>query len=177
MQCAICRHGDLEDGSVTVVLKRGEATDAWLDSKNWKRGGAWVNVVTSSLRGRRWDQSAVPAIASPKTTLPPARQRWHKTTDTSPSGKEWGWVCGLLESGSPPEHVYYRCSSGLVCDAATTPLDTLAEPFNGALERTGTARAGSALRRSSELLDRSRPQKVGLRWWSVAIDNRGPHRC
>lgn len=26
MDCAICRHGTLEDGSVTVVLERGEAT-------------------------------------------------------------------------------------------------------------------------------------------------------
>ncbi len=26
MECSICRHGDLEDGSVTVVLERGEAT-------------------------------------------------------------------------------------------------------------------------------------------------------
>ena len=26
MECAICRHGALEGGSVTVVLERGEAT-------------------------------------------------------------------------------------------------------------------------------------------------------
>ncbi len=26
MECAICRHGTLEDGRVTVVLERGEAT-------------------------------------------------------------------------------------------------------------------------------------------------------
>ncbi len=26
MECAICRHGALEDGSVTIVLERGEAT-------------------------------------------------------------------------------------------------------------------------------------------------------
>jgi RepB DNA-primase N-terminal domain len=104
--------------------------------KNWKRGGAWVNVVASSLRGRRWDPSAVPSIASPETAKAPARQRWHKTTDTSPSGKEWGWVCGLLESGCPPEHVYFRLLERACIRRGYDTPRYARRTFQRALERT-----------------------------------------
>lgn len=73
--------------------------------KNWKRGGVWVNVVEASHRSRRWapragdDQPLLGARGDSPTRGP---------TDTSPSGVEWGWVCGLLEAGLPPRHAYYR---------------------------------------------------------------------
>ena len=85
--------------------------------KNWKRGGNWVNVLASTLHCRRWDPYVVPSITASTTgpspavaatkTDPPSRHR-QASTDTSPSGREWGWVCGLLESGCPPERVYVR---------------------------------------------------------------------
>lgn len=77
--------------------------------KNWKRNGTWVNVLVASHRQRRWIPRAgdvplqgVDAVLaqSNKATSPP--------NDTSPSGVEWGWVCGMLEAGLPPHYAYYR---------------------------------------------------------------------
>ncbi|MCP4545490.1 MAG: hypothetical protein GY835_03355 [bacterium] len=77
--------------------------------KNWKRNGTWVNVLAATLHGRRWDPSIMPSFGSTEKAPPaPSRRRRRSTTDTTPSGKEWGWVCGLLEAGSPPELVYVR---------------------------------------------------------------------
>lgn len=74
--------------------------------KNWKRGGPWVNVLVASHHGRRWDATAVPTVsAADNSSVTECRRR---STDSSPSGREWGWVCGLLESGCPPERVYLR---------------------------------------------------------------------
>ena len=73
--------------------------------KNWKRRGTWVNVRTASHAGRRWDPSVVPSLGeNPPSPSGPRR----RATDTSPSGREWGWVCGQLEAGKPPELVYVR---------------------------------------------------------------------
>jgi len=79
--------------------------------KNWKRGGTWVHVLAASQHGRAWD----PAIALPDpqprhTSLSrPKSPAPHPTRpDTSPSGREWGWVCGLLEAGYSPSIVYAR---------------------------------------------------------------------
>ena len=35
-------------------------------------------------------------------------KRRRKSADSSPSGREWAWVCGQLENGCPPERVYVR---------------------------------------------------------------------
>jgi len=109
--------------------------------KNWKRGGAWVNVVATSLQSRRWDPSAVPTIASSEPGTPPATRRRQKSTDTTPSGREWGWVCGLLENGCPPERVYVRLLEQAClrrgCDGPRYARRTLQR----ALERTGRAAA------------------------------------
>ena len=77
--------------------------------KNWKRSGAWVNIVALSWH-RSWDPT--PALAagrrqptlrrSPVASLPSAGR------DTSPSGREWAYACGLLENGRDPEAVYQR---------------------------------------------------------------------
>jgi hypothetical protein len=78
--------------------------------KNWKRNGPWVNVVAASCNLRRWLPRAgndKPFFGAGSAPLPcfgePSR-----TTDTSPSGVEWGWVCGMLEAGLPPHLAYYR---------------------------------------------------------------------
>lgn len=89
--------------------------------KNWKRGGTWVNVLDASRHGRRWDPTAAVPISriekmrSP-TSRPDARRpdaRGADTPrlgepDTSPSGREWGWVCTLLEKGFAADVVYAR---------------------------------------------------------------------
>ena len=114
--------------------------------KNWKRGGTWVNVVGSSLHCRRWDPNAVPAIAA-KTTGPPHAIATTRTgapgrcrqgpTDTSPSGREWGWVCGLLESGCPPEHVYVRLLEQACIRRGRDAPRYARRTLQRALERTG----------------------------------------
>ena len=118
--------------------------------KNWKRGGCWVNVLASPFDCRRWHPNAVPAIAAKTTgpqhaitatrTGPPSRRR-RVSTDTSPSGREWGWVCGLLESGCDPQRVYVRLLEQSCirrgCDAPRYARRTLRR----ALERTGHAAA------------------------------------
>ena len=71
--------------------------------KNFKRGGVWVNVLLSTLRNRPW----TPQLDGPHAgghALPP--RTTSSATDTSGSGREWGWVCGLLESGCNPDDVY-----------------------------------------------------------------------
>jgi hypothetical protein len=77
--------------------------------KNWKRGGVWVNVLSSSRRGRSWcpsvlaiaqncekDKVKKPNAASSDQDNPNQRS---SGCDTSESGAEWGWVCGMLEAG------------------------------------------------------------------------------
>ena len=99
---AQCIHSDL--GSIS-----GEHLGRLAGFKNWKRDGSWVNVLATSHRGRRWDPSAVPVLCKTEKKPPePSRGRRRASTDTTPSGREWGWVCGLLEAGSSPYLVYAR---------------------------------------------------------------------
>ena len=77
--------------------------------RNWKRSGVWVQLVATSWLDA-WDPT--PALADPS---PPAvLQRPRPTSlpgtrpDRSPSGLEWGWVCGLLELGCDTDEVYRR---------------------------------------------------------------------
>ncbi len=78
--------------------------------KNWKRSGVWVNTVASSVT-RPWDptpglrESARPGAA--RSRRQPFSAPRHGT-DTSPSGQDWAWTCGLLESGHDPGSVYHR---------------------------------------------------------------------
>ena len=76
--------------------------------KNWKRNGVWVNVLEAPRRNRPW----TPQLAE----INPRKPRLAESsgvvsagsTDSSPSGREWGWVCGLLEAGCDPSVVYHR---------------------------------------------------------------------
>jgi len=72
--------------------------------KNWKRGGVWVNVVRVSDRPPL-PLSVVdrdePGGCSPRSAPSSASGRG----DTSPSGRDWAWVCASLERGDAPERV------------------------------------------------------------------------
>jgi hypothetical protein len=79
--------------------------------KNWKRGGTWVNVLDASLRGRRWCPILQMPVQHPDRDRPVASARDlidSQTTgfDSSESGTEWGWVCGLLEAGFDENSVF-----------------------------------------------------------------------
>ena len=93
-----------------VASTSGEHLGRLAGFKNWKRGGTWVNVVEASHRRRRWVPRA--GDAAPLLGVEPAPEstgdQTSCSTDTSPSGVEWGWVCGMLEAGLPPRETYYR---------------------------------------------------------------------
>jgi hypothetical protein len=75
--------------------------------KNWKRGGTWVNVLAASRHGRPWDPAAA-LISRTERMRSPAGRPEPGRPDASASGREWGWVCGQLEAGCPPDIVYAR---------------------------------------------------------------------
>ncbi|MEW6365512.1 MAG: DNA-primase RepB domain-containing protein [Acidobacteriota bacterium] len=74
--------------------------------KNWKRSGTWVNVLGASATPRTWNPA--PALRIP-TALQSARTSFRPSPvlgrDTSPSGREWAWVCSMLETGADPSSV------------------------------------------------------------------------
>jgi len=93
-----------------VASTSGEHLGRLAGFKNWKRNGAWVNVLTASCHRHRWVPvagDAVPLLGV-EPTIGSTSDRLSCSTDTSPSGIEWGWVCGMLEAGLPPRETYYR---------------------------------------------------------------------
>ncbi len=74
--------------------------------KNWKRGGVWVNVISSQRRNRPWQPQLHEASVSRDPST--AARTSSLASDPSPSGNEWGWVCGLLEAGCHPADAYNR---------------------------------------------------------------------
>ena len=75
--------------------------------KNWKRSGVWVNVLNASRRNRPW--AAQFDFSGHERPLPSNEQRIGTvSTDPSPSGREWGWICGLLESGCDATTAYLQ---------------------------------------------------------------------
>lgn len=103
-QCWLASRADADLASTS-----GEHLGRLAGFKNWKRNGSWINVVAASRCQRRWapragDDVPLPGADAETATTTKAMFR----TDTSPSGVEWGWVCGMLEAGLPPRQAYYR---------------------------------------------------------------------
>lgn len=73
--------------------------------KNQKRGGRWVNVLITSS-GFSWDPTLNLISPQPDTTATVPRDTPRTGPDTSPSGREWGWVCSRLEVGCDPGTLY-----------------------------------------------------------------------
>jgi hypothetical protein len=90
----------------------GEHLGRLAGTRNWKRGGVWVNVLNPDPPScPPWD----PAPALDPSAIPPPRRYTTDphpssphTLDHSASGQEWGWVCGALEAGVDPQIVYRR---------------------------------------------------------------------
>jgi hypothetical protein len=74
--------------------------------KNWKRG-TWVNVHDAVLARPAWDPGVAPQPTRSRTAAA-GGPSCPSTTDTSESGREWGWVRGLLEAGYAPAVVHDR---------------------------------------------------------------------
>lgn len=143
-------HADL--GSIS-----GEHLGRLAGFKNWKRRGTWVNVLAASRRQRRWDPSAVPSLSTNSTTPPepsPARRR--ASTDTTPSGREWGWVCGLLEAGKSPYLVYAQLLQTARTRRGADAPRYARRTLQRALQRTGHA----ATRRGWQEIPRPNPKEV-----------------
>lgn len=77
--------------------------------RNWKRG-SWVNVHDAVLVRPAWDPRAIPegGRSRPAAKGDVQRLATARTSDTSESGREWGWVCGLLEAGYPASSIQAR---------------------------------------------------------------------
>jgi hypothetical protein len=77
--------------------------------RNWKRGGTWVNVIDSVLSSvRPWVPGPEEMVRRRRPVLSSDGARHATRTDSSDSGREWGWVCGLLEAGYRPRDAYLR---------------------------------------------------------------------
>jgi len=81
--------------------------------RSWKRHGVWVNVLQASMTATPWDPApALEAegctrLAQGRTrTDPPAATRLE--VDSSPSGRDWAWVCSLLEAGHDASDLHRR---------------------------------------------------------------------
>jgi hypothetical protein len=75
--------------------------------RNWKRNGVWVNVIAASRNKPSWEPDAANTTTIGTGQVDKQLQQSNRTgVDTSPSGREWGWACGLLEDGVAPELVY-----------------------------------------------------------------------
>lgn len=74
--------------------------------KNWKRFGTWINVLDASRRNRPW---AAQFSTDHEKPLPSTlRHSVAGALDSSSSGREWGWICGLLEAGCDATTAYLR---------------------------------------------------------------------
>lgn len=94
----------------------GEHLGRLAGMKNHKRHGQWVNILQASSHRPPWQPSypSVQSLPPRSLSLLPAQhlapQQHEKPTtrgvDSSPSGKEWGFVLGALEAGVPPRKLY-----------------------------------------------------------------------
>lgn len=89
----------------------GEHLGRFAGFRNWKRHGVWVNVLDAKRTVQLWDssralnaQAGTPYSGGGDTTRPTTE----RGLDTSTSGREWAWVCSLLEAGRDPADVYRR---------------------------------------------------------------------
>lgn len=79
--------------------------------RNWKRGGAWVNVKEDAGGIREPLEVPQEVLAGPEAHPGPQGGsgshpgRTSPGRDTTPSGRDWGWVCSRLEAGMDPEAV------------------------------------------------------------------------
>jgi hypothetical protein len=89
----------------------GEHLGRLAGMKNWKRGGEWVNILHwPSSHASAWDPT--PALQSAshvrRPVIAPSAPPRSCRVDQSESAREWGWVCGALETGLSPTAVYQR---------------------------------------------------------------------
>ena len=125
---------DADLGSIS-----GEHLGRLAGFKNWKRGGTWVNVLVASRHGHSWDPTVARSDSCAQDAAPAtiARQPGRTRTDVSPSGREWGWVCGLLEAGWPPGLVYARLLEKVRSRRGPDAARYARRTLQHALERTG----------------------------------------
>jgi hypothetical protein len=87
----------------------GEHLGRLAGMKNWKRHGVWVNLLDYGHEDAPpWNPApALQSMPPDDKPLIASHARRHSVgIDCSESGREWGWVCGALEAGVPPDTVY-----------------------------------------------------------------------
>lgn len=98
--------GDTLDADLGSVS--GEHLGRLAGFKNWKRAGCWVNLLAASQRRGPWHVADALTRMPTPTTAPRHPQSGDGPRDTSPSGRDWAWVCTLLEQGHAPDSIYTR---------------------------------------------------------------------
>jgi hypothetical protein len=98
----MARRVEADKGSIS-----GEHLGRLAGFKNWRRNGVWVNVLDALHRNRPWTPQLAIDRHQPRL-LSCAQRSASGGTDSSASGHEWGWVCGLLEVGCDSSVVYHR---------------------------------------------------------------------
>jgi hypothetical protein len=131
--------------------------------RNWKRSGVWVNVLDPHAPGALppWDlAAALHAAQSPATT----QQRCVTSAapallhDTSPSSRDWAWVCSLLVAGHDPLDV-----QRLLIDRARPRRGPDAERYAARTIEQATRRRGS---RPSRYRSRAATPTLDAARWS-----------
>jgi hypothetical protein len=88
----------------------GEHLGRLAGTRNWKRHGVWVNVLNPQPPPRApWDPAAALHSPIPSRDVKPRGVGVEPASgaiDTSPSGKEWGWVCGAIAAGVDLDFLY-----------------------------------------------------------------------
>jgi len=145
---------DADLGSIS-----GEHLGRLAGFKNWKRGGTWINVLAASRYERPWDPTVVPSAccAQNAALAPIARHLGRTRVDVSPSGREWGWVCDLLEAGWPLDLVYARLLEKARARRGPDAARYAQRTLQHALERAGRTAA-----RPRRPQTRRTPKEVGL---------------
>ena len=100
-QSRIVSLGTGDPGSVS-----GEHFGRFPGFRNWKRRGAWVNLV--SLPDTRLSRLQTSTSSLPHGGRRGSSGRPSGGGDASESGREWGWVCGFLEHGGNPDEACRR---------------------------------------------------------------------
>ncbi len=105
-QSRIVSLGIGDPGSVS-----GEHFGRFPGFRNWKRRGAWVNLVSYPDTKLSWMETV--SLSPPPEGRRGSPERPFEgvgENDDSESGREWGWgwVCGFLENGGDPDKACLR---------------------------------------------------------------------
>jgi hypothetical protein len=120
--------------------------------RNWKRNGVWVNVLAAKTSGALPPWNPAPALRPLGNSAAPAQDGTGSTMaaalgrDATPSGRDWAWVCSLLEAGHDPGEVHRLLADRARHRRGRNADRYAARTIEQAARRLGAARATSGHR-------------------------------